>query len=141
MGIVLKIDGAESIQLTEYNIQKVRFLTDTPDDSDARSTDVVNTIVVSGRILTDIGVSGVDDTQKIAKWSLVRAEDADSYRKVTVEVIYANQVVRQYILPQAFVVDYDERFGDTEGVGEFILTVRQKKDLFAETTIEGGYSF
>jgi len=48
-------------------------------------------------------------------------------------------VVRKFILPHAFVVDYDERYGDTEGVGEFSLTVRQKKDLFGETEIQGGF--
>ena len=72
---------------------------------------------------------------------MVRAENADSYRKVTVEVIYANQVVRSYHLPNAFILDYDERYGDVEGVGEFSLTVRQKKDLFEHTTIQGGYGF
>jgi len=116
-------------------------MTDTPDDSNARSTDVVNTIQLTGKILTAVDGLPVDDTMKIAKWSLVRAENADSYRKVSVETVYANQVVRKFILPHAFVVDYDERYGDTEGVGEFTLTVRQKKDLFDKCEIEGGYEF
>ena len=141
MGIRLLIEGADTIRLDEHSIQKCRFMTDTPDDSNARSTDVVNTIQLTGKILTAVDGLPVDDTMKIAKWSLVRAENADSYRKVSVETVYANQVVRKFILPHAFVVDYDERYGDTEGVGEFTLTVRQKKDLFDKCEIEGGYEF
>jgi len=141
MGIVLRIEGAENIHLDEHSIQTCKFMTDTPNDSNARSTDVVNTIHLTGKILTAVDGLPADDTAKIARWSMVRAENADSYRKVTVEVIYANQVVRSYHLPNAFILDYDERYGDVEGVGEFSLTVRQKKDLFEHTTIQGGYGF
>jgi len=139
MGIRLKIEGKDNIQLDEHNLQRCVFMTDTPDDSNARSTDVVNTILLTGKILTAIDGMSADDTQKIAEWSLVRAEEADSYRRVAVENIYADQVVRKYILPNAFVVDYEEIYGDTEGVGTFKLTVRQKKDLFDYTEIHGGF--
>lgn len=78
---------------------------------------------------------------KIAKWSVVRAESSDSYRKATVEIVSANQIVRKVHFPNAFVVDYQESYGDTEGIGEFTLVIRQKKDKFELTTIDGGYSF
>ena len=68
------------------------------------------------------------------------AEKADCYRKVSVEVISADQVIRKITFPNAFVVDYKEKFGDTEGVGTFKLAVRQKKDKLSAVTIEGGYS-
>jgi len=141
MGLFLKIEGAENIELDDHNIISCEFETDTPDDSDARSTDVVNTIKLRGRILTAVDGEAADDTIKIAKWSIVRAELADSYRKATVEVHSANQVVRKVHFPNAFVVDYTERYGDTEGVGEFSLIIRQKKDKFEMTTIDGGYAF
>lgn len=140
MGIRLKIEGAETIELTEYSINKCKFVTDTPDDSNARSTDVVNTIILSGKILTAVDGEAADDTMKIAKWSCVRAENADCYRKATIEVLSASQIVRKVHFPNAFVVDYTEHYGDTEGVGEFTLTIRQKKDKFELTTIEGGYA-
>lgn len=140
MGIRLKIEGAETIELTEYSINTCKFVTDTPDDSNARSTDVVNTIILSGKILTAVDGEAADDTMKIAKWSCVRAENADCYRKATIEVLSASQIVRKVHFPNAFVVDYTEHYGDTEGVGEFTLTIRQKKDKFELTTIEGGYA-
>lgn len=78
--------------------------------------------------------------EKMGTWSLVPAEKADCYRKVTVEVISADQIIRKITYPNAFVVDYKETFGDTEGIGTFELVVRQKKDKLSTVTIEGGYS-
>lgn len=141
MGIRLTIEGAETINLDEHSIQSCKFITDTPDDSNARSTDVVNTMILTGRILTAVDGDAADDTMKIAKWSVVRAESSDSYRKATVEIVSANQIVRKVHFPNAFVVDYQESYGDTEGIGEFTLVIRQKKDKFELTTIDGGYSF
>ena len=141
MGIRLKIEGAETISLDEHGIMTCKFITDTPDDSNARSTDVVNTLELTGRIITSVNGEVADDTMKIAKWSCVRAESSDSYRQATVEIVSANQIVRKVFFPNAFVVDYTEHYGDTEGVGEFKLVIRQKKDKFELTTIDGGYAF
>ena len=95
--------------------------------------------MISGKILTAVDGDIADDTMKIAKWSCVRAENADCYRKATIEVLSASQIVRKAHFPNAFVVDYQESYGHTEGVGTFQLTIRQKKDKFDATTIEGGY--
>ena len=70
-----------------------------------------------------------DDTMKIAKWSVVRGESSHSYRKATVEIVSANQIVRKVHFPNAFVADYQEDYGHTEGIGEFILVIRQKKGI------------
>ena len=99
MGIRLTIEGAETISLDEHSIETCKFLTDTPDDSNARSTDVVNTMILTGRILTAVDGDAADDTMKIAKWSVVRAESSDSYRKATVEIVSANQIVRKVHFP------------------------------------------
>lgn len=139
MGFVLKVEGAETIELGMDNIRTVAYDTDTPDDSNARSTDVGATLRISGKIITATDGDNADDTMKLALWSLVPAEKADCYRKVTLEVIAADQVVRKIHFPNAFVVDYNERFGDTEGVGEFSLFIKQKKDKTEFTKIEGGF--
>jgi hypothetical protein len=139
MGLRLKIKGAEEIFLDEHSIIKASFMTDTPDDSNARSTDVVNTLRIHGKILTAVNGQPVDDTMKIGKWSLVRAEVADSYREAELEVIVAGKIVRRVNFPEAFIVDYTEDYADVEGTGTFDLTIRQKKDLFDNTEITGGY--
>ena len=70
---------------------------------------------------------------------MVPAENANCYRKVTVEIIVAGIVERKYFFPNAFVVNQKENFGNTDGVGTFTLTIKQKKDKIADVTIEGGY--
>ena len=61
MGIRLTIEGAETISLDEHSIKSYKFLTDTPDDSDARSTDVVNTLELTGKILTAVDGDAADE--------------------------------------------------------------------------------
>ncbi|NOW06174.1 membrane-associated protease 1 [Clostridium beijerinckii] len=140
MGFKVKIEGAETIDLSIESVQTVKLITDTPEDSNARSKDVGSTMVVKGKILTAVDGDPFDSTRKMGTWSLVPAEKADCYRKVTVEVISADQIIRKITYPNAFVVDYKETFGDTEGIGTFELVVRQKKDKLSTVTIEGGYS-
>jgi hypothetical protein len=52
MGFKLKIEGSENIELGLEHIQTVKYETDTPDDSNARSTDVGSTLVITGKIIT-----------------------------------------------------------------------------------------
>ncbi|AQR94228.1 MULTISPECIES: membrane-associated protease 1 [Clostridium] len=140
MGFKVKIEGAETIDLSIESVETVKLTTDTPQDSNARSKDVGSTMVITGKILTAVDGDPFDSTRKMGTWSLVPAEKADCYRKITVEVISADQVIRKITYPNAFVVDYKEVFGDTEGIGTFELVVRQKKDKLSTVTIEGGYS-
>lgn len=140
MGFRVKIEGAEAIDLSIESIESVKFCTDTPEDTNARSKDVGSTMIITGKILTAVEGDAFDSTRKIGTWSLVPAEKADCYRKATVEVISADQVIRKITYPNAFVVDYQENFGDTQGIGTFKLVIRQKKDKLSTVTIEGGYS-
>lgn len=136
MGFILKVDN--SINLGVDTVQTVDFSVNTPEDSNARTTDVGVTMKVTGKILTMLD-DGTEETVNLALWSMIPAEQADCYRNVIVQVTSAGQVVREYTLPNAFVVDYKEIYGDTEGVGTFELVVRQKKDKIRTTTINGGY--
>lgn len=139
MGFKLKVEGAENIELGIENILTVEFNTDTPDDSNARSTDLGTSLIIKGKILTPVDGEAADSTMKLAQWSLVPAEKADCYRNVTVDVISASQVVRQISLPNAFVVNYLESYGDEEGVGTFSLHLKQKKDKTAMVKFQGGF--
>jgi hypothetical protein len=139
MGFRVKVEGAESIELNIESIETVEFKTDTPDDSNARSTDLGTSLIVTGKILTPVNGEAADATIKLAQWSLVPAEKAECYRNVKVDVISASQVVRQFTLPNAFVVDYEEQYGDVEGIGTFKLYVKQKKDKTAAVKFEGGF--
>ena len=112
MGFTLKVEGNTTIELGTTSITGVKVSTDIPFDA----------------------------TRQLGLWALVPAENSDCYRKVTVEVIAASQVVRKYSYPNAFVVDYKEDYGDVEGIGTFKLIMKQKKDKMAQVSVEGGYS-
>lgn len=140
MGLRLKIEGNETIQLNETIVTGVKYGADIPKDSNARSTDLGATIVITGKILAAVGGEAADDTMKIAKWALVPAENADCYRKLEIDVISASQVVRKINLPNAFVIGYEEDFADETGVGVFTLLVKQKKDKMTSLSFEGGFA-
>ena len=139
MGLRMKIEGSESISLMETSITGVRFGSDIPHDSNARSTDLGSTVLVEGKILAAVGGETADDTSKIAKWSLVPAENSDCYRNAEITVISASQIVRQITIPNAFVVGYEEDFSDETGIGTFRLLMKQKKDKMRALKFEGGF--
>ena len=140
MGFTLKVEGATTIDLGTTSVTGVKFRTDIPMDSNARSTDLGSTVEITGKILTAVDGDPFDSTRQLGLWALVPAEKSDCYRKVSIEVIAASQVVRKYTYPNAVVVDYKEDYGDTEGVGTFRLVIKQKKDKMTQVAVEGGYS-
>lgn len=140
MGLRLKIEGNETINLRETSIMSVQFGADIPHDSNARSTDLGSTVEIKGKILAAVGGEQADDTSKIARWALVPAENSDCYRNVEIDVINASQVVRQITVPNAFVIGYREDFTDDTGTGVFTVLLKQKKDKMSALKFEGGFS-
>lgn len=139
MSYRVTIDGTESFEIAKECVRSVKFTTDIPLDSNARTKDVGSTLVITGRILTAVDGDPFDSTRKLALWSAVPAEKSDCYRKVTIEHIAAGIMERKYYFPNAFVIDYKEDYGDGEGTGTFTLTIKQKKDKLNSITVEGGY--
>lgn len=137
MGFIVTVGN--NVTLGVETVKSVDLLVATPQDSNARTTDLGVTLKVTGKILTMLD-DGNESTVDLAAWAMIPVEQADCYRNVSVKVVAANQVVRQYTLTNAFVVDYKETYGDKEGVGTFELIVRQKKDKVQKTTITGGYA-
>lgn len=140
MGLRLKIEGSEAVSLNETSLTGVRFGADIPHDSNARSTDLGSTVLIEGKILAAVNGEAADDTSKLAKWSLVPAENSDCYRKVEIIVVNASQIVRQITIPNAFVVGYEEDFSDDTGAGTFKLLIKQKKDKMSALKFEGGFA-
>jgi hypothetical protein len=112
----------------------------TPEDSNARSTDQYTQLVLTGKINPSVASADGEPTVALDRWASVTDDRADAYRPVTVQVIESGVVLREYKLPHAFVVDYAVDYSDLEGIGNFVLKVRQKKDKSKDTTIEGGYA-
>jgi hypothetical protein len=140
MGFRLNVSGPDQIVLNEKQITRMEYRTETPHDSDARSTDVGCTLTIEGKIIPSVNAEEAESAINLGKWAAVPAERPDSYRNLVLKTISAGQIVRQLTLPNAFVIDYDEDFGDTTGVGTFKLIVRQKKDKTPDVRIEGGFA-
>ena len=132
MAFKVTIEGAETFEISKECVKSVKVTTDIPLDSNARTKDVGATMVVKGKILTAVGGDPFDSTRKMALWSVVPAEKADSYRKVTAEYVAAGIMERKYC--------YKEDYGDEEGIGTFTLVIKQKKDKISTVSVEGGYA-
>ena len=140
MGFRMKITGGpEEIVFDERSITRVDFDSLSSADSNARATDFGMTVKVWGKMLYKLGGEGSDPTLGLAKWSQVPSEKADCYRNAEVTVVSAGQVVRHFVLPNAFVMEYSEEIDDESGVGTFYIHMKQKKDENAATRIEGGF--
>ena len=140
MGFRMKITGGpEEIVFEERSITRVDFDSLSSADSNARATDFGMTVKVWGKMLYKLGGEGSDPTLGLAKWSQVPSEKADCYRNAEVTVVSAGQDVRQFVLPNAFVMEYSEEIDDESGVGTFYIHMKQKKDENAATRIEGGF--
>ena len=140
MGFRLSVSGMNGkIDLDERTIQTVVFYSQSAKDSNARATDFGLAAKITGKMLFQVDGSGEDGTLELSKWSQVPSEQADCYRNAEITVISAGQVVRKYLFPKAFVMEYEEHLDDETGVGSFYLHIKQKKDENRELKIEGGY--
>jgi hypothetical protein len=141
MGHRMKVKGLTTeITLDERAITRVTFDSDTPNDSNARATDYGLSVQIYGRMLFDLKAAAADPTIELAKWSQVPSYNEDCYRNFEVDVISASQIVRNYKLPQAFVVEYTEDLDVETGVGTFYIHVKQKKDENTQVKIGGGFA-
>lgn len=133
------ISGPENINLSEKILTSVEFSMVTPEDSNARSTDQYTQLILKGKIIPSVASALGEPTVGLDKWAAVTDDKLDAYRSVSAKVIASGVVLREYKLPNAFVVDYNVDYSDMEGNGEFTLLVRQKKDKTKDVAIEGGY--
>lgn len=140
MGFRMKISGGtETVSFDERSITKVEFDSGSALDSNARATDYSLAVKIWGKMLYRLGGEGSDATLGLAQWSQVPSEKADCYRNAEISVISAGQVVRQFTLPNAFVMEYSEEQDDETGVGTFYIHMKQKKDENAAIKVEGGF--
>ena len=139
MSLRVTVNGANSFEVAKDCVQKIKFRTDIPLDSNARTKDVGSTLEITGKILVATDGDPFDSTRQLALWSVVPAEDAAAYRQVEVEIINAGVVERKYSFQRAFVVDYKEDFSNSDGIGQFTIIIKQKKDKLDTIAIEGGY--
>ena len=139
MGFRVNITGGKDVSFNETVITSVQFLSETPDASNARSNDLGVILKIVGRINFSLGAEVEDSTVELDNWALMPSDKADCYRKVEVQVVNGGQIVRQYTYPNAFVMGYSENLNDDEGVGQFELILKQKKDLTDKVELKGNF--
>jgi len=163
MGFRLTVDGSSKIEFKEDALTQVEFLSNTPSgghsfgkgrdglslqtidygdkpgSGNARATDVGLGVKIWGRINFSLGAELEDATVTMANWALQPSDQAEAYRKAVIQVVASGQVVREYTLPNAFIVEYSEDLDDEEGVGHFYVHLRQKKDLNPKVELKGGF--
>jgi len=140
MGFTLTVKGTETINFGKDVIRTVNVQLSTPGDSKAKSTDTNDTMWITGKILSTTEGASNSDTLKLFEWAQVSAQSADAYRDVIVKVLSNDQVLRRIHFPNAFVIDYGERYSDSEGDGAFSMTLRQKADKLQDVKADGGLS-
>lgn len=138
MGFTMTIEGSGSMYFGEEVIQSANFALATPEDSRAKSTNHCVTMSIVGKLYADNPIGGGSQTIELLTWAQTPAESEEAYRNVTIEVISSGIVFRKIQITKAFVVDYNERYAVTKGVGEFSITIRQKADKVDEVKVEGG---
>ena len=87
MGFRLKVTGGgEEISFDERAILDVDFVSDSPNDSNARATDFGISVKIKGKMLYKLGAESDDHTIKLAKWSQVPSEIDHWYRNAEIQV-------------------------------------------------------
>jgi len=127
-----KVTIADVAELTE-EVLKVEIDSEIPENSEARSSSIIVTLTITGRVSYDSDkVFMKDATKEIAAWSFLKPDSPDTYKAVTVEFDHTG-TTRTYTLENAFVVSFHEGFEDQNGV--FQLKVRQKKDRLVGVSV------
>jgi len=140
MEAYIKVTGkAGTVEVGGRHITDVKYVVETPNDSNARSTDVTYKLIVAGRIIPEIGGSSGERVLPLEEWSRVQ-HGVDLYREVEVGYTAEGITVRQYNFNKAYVLDYKEDYDDQNGTGRFVIEVCQKKDHNKDVKVEGGFN-
>lgn len=117
--------GGTEICLDSTAIQSIRFEVDTVNDNvKDRSEDVVNHVIVTGKITTDTK----EATKNLLLWSLAKTSE-EVYRNAEISIkINQTDRVRKYSLDRVFCLDYNEQFNNGDEDNTFELKFAQRKD-------------
>ena len=139
MEAYLKVTSkSKTIEINEKHIISIEYSVITPDDSNARSTDVIYKLTITGRIIPEIGGSSGEKVLDLDIWSRMQ-HGVELYRDVEAGYTAEGYTVRRYTLNKGFVQDYVEDYDDQNGTGTFRIEICQKKDHNKFVKVEGGF--
>ena len=106
MDLYIKIKGDESLKIDEIvlehtSITSVDFKFDSPDNSEVKSGQTTATLKIIGK-LNDKAISA---SKIFATWANLPSSKGGIYRSVEFKAISDQKVFREYLLPDAFIID------------------------------------
>ena len=121
------------IKIGEKYVSLVEYFYDTQDNAALdKSSKVGITLKISG----DFSEDCKKETESIANWALDTDKDK-VYRECKVTIEDGKKIVREYILPDAFVLDYKESNSDSKTDSRtWSLLVAQKGDRIEKVKIK-----
>ena len=131
----VKISGPVSVELSADEVTGVKFLSDSPDDANARSSELTLSATVEGKVLFD-ALSDVQ-SDKLAAWAVKDHEDESDYATVEITCTGADaSTARKVTLTSAFLAAYNESFTSNSSIGRFKAVFKQVKTKNAAFTVE-----
>ncbi len=131
----VKVTGPASVNLSSDEVTAVSFLSDSPDDSNARSSELTLSATVEGKILYD-ALSEVQSDQ-MAIWAVKDHENESDYATVEISCTGADSsVARKVTLTSAFLASYTESFDGNSSIGRFKAVFKQVKTKNSAFTVE-----
>lgn len=131
----VKISGPVNVELSADEVTGVKFLSDSPDDANARSSQLTLSATVEGKILYDALTDVQSD--KLAAWAVKNHEDETEYATVEITCIgAAASTARRVTLTAAFLAEYKESFNGNRSIGNFKAVFKQVKTKNAAFTVE-----
>ncbi len=115
--MAFKVTISGDIKL-EKCIESVVCRADLPSDCTCYSK-VDNYMYITGKI------SSNESTAALYQWALLRADNPNAYRKVIVEEIEDETLIRKVIFDKAFVLQYEENYSINTDIGSFGLHIKQ----------------
>ncbi|MBQ3544192.1 MAG: hypothetical protein IJA34_04305 [Lachnospiraceae bacterium] len=131
----VKISGPVNIELSADEVTGVKFLSDSPNDANARSSELTLSATVEGKILYD-ALTEVQSDQ-LAAWAVKDHEEESDYATVEITCTGANaSVARKVTLTSAFLAAYNESFNGNSSIGRFKAVFKQVKTKNSAFTVE-----
>ncbi len=121
--IVRKAEGEEAFLDIEDSVNKYLFKLNSDNRSLTKDNNIMAELTIEGEYRDEVADKA---SQFMAEWATETTGSAYKY----VELIRFNEnlILKRYVFPNAFIVDYDEWVGDAAGKVSFKLYIKQTKD-------------
>ncbi|MFI3211156.1 MAG: hypothetical protein R3Y64_08955 [Peptostreptococcaceae bacterium] len=119
--VTIRREDEEEDVINLTHIKNIQFKSDTIDTYPMdRTGNIVNKIDIEGEIVKE----NQEMTKKLIDWSFAKTK-SEIYREVEIVAYDADDVIRRYQLDTVFVMDYTEKFDQTNATYKLEISQRQ----------------